>query len=348
MSSLKLRLALIGFGNVGQAFARLLISRKEWLRETYGLEVEVLAIATRSRGSLMSKKAIDLHRVLGMLEKGEAFGDSMPEYVKHSPLEIIEGCDANIMVELTTLNIDSGQPAIDHIRKALSRGMHVVTANKGPIAYAYDELSLLARSRGLQFRFEGTVMDGTPVFNLAERTLPGCEIEGVQGLLNSTSNFILTEMSKGISMRKALDDAIRAGVAEADPSLDIDGWDAAAKITVLANVLMGARSTPKEVDRTGIQGISSESLRKAAASGLKYKLVARAEKANGEVKTCVRPELVGPDNLFWSVDGRSSAITLKTDLMGEISVVEHNPSITQTAYAIYSDMLLIAESINES
>ncbi|MCX6656115.1 MAG: homoserine dehydrogenase, partial [Candidatus Bathyarchaeota archaeon] len=294
---MKLRLAMIGFGNVGQAFARLLISKKEWLREAYGLEVEVLAISTRNRGSLMSKKAIDLQRVLGMLERGEIFRDSMPEHVDLSPLEIIEGCDANLMVELTTLNIDSGQPAIDHIRKALSRGMHIVTANKGPIAYAYDELSLLARSRGLQFRFEGTVMDGTPVFNLAKRTLPGCEIESVQGLLNSTSNFILTEMSMGISFEEALDKAIRVGVAEADPSLDIDGWDAAAKITVLANVLMGARSTPKEVNRTGIRGINPESLRKAAASGMKYKLVARAEKANGQVETCVRPELVGPDNL---------------------------------------------------
>jgi len=337
---------MIGFGNVGQAFAKLLISQKEWFRETYGLEVEVLAISTRTRGSLMSKKAIDLDHVLGMLEKGATFRDSMPEYVDLSPFEILEGCDANIMVELTTLNIDSGQPAIDHIRKALSRGMHIVTANKGPIAYAYDELSFLARSRGLQFRFEGTVMDGTPVFNLVKRTLPGCEIESVQGILNSTSNFILTEMSRGISMKEALDDAIRAGVAEADPSLDIDGWDAAAKITVLANVLMGARSTPNKVDRTGIQGINPESLRKAAASGMKYKLVARAEKANGEVKMCVRPELVRPENLFWSVDGRSSAITLKTNLMGEISIVEHNPSIMQTAYAIYSDMLLIAESIN--
>jgi len=191
-------------------------------------------------------------------------------------------------------------------------------------------------------------MDGTPVFNLAERTLPGCEIESIQGLLNSTSNFILTEMSRGISMKEALDDAIRAGVAEADPSLDIDGWDAAAKITALANVLMGARSTPNKVDRTGIRGIDPESLRKAAASGTKYKLVARAEKANGKVQTCVRPEPVRPDNLFWSVDGRSSAITLKTDLMGEISIVEHNPSIMQTAYAIYSDMLLIAESVHES
>jgi len=343
---LKLRLAMIGFGNVGQAFARLLISKKAWLRETYGLEIEVLAISTRTRGSLMSKKAIDLHRVLGILEKGETFRDSMPEYVDLSPFEIMEDCDANLMVELTTLNIDSGQPAIDHIKKALSRGINIVTANKGPIAYAYDELSSLARSRGLQFRFEGTVMDGTPVFNLVEKTLPGCEIESVQGLLNSTSNFILTEMSRGISMKEALDDAIRAGVAEADPSLDIDGWDAAAKITALANVLMDARSTPNKVDRKGIRGINPENLRKAAASGTKYKLVARAEKANGKVQTCVRPEPIRPDNLFWSVDGRSSAITLKTDLMGEISIVEHNPSIMQTAYAIFSDMLLIAESVH--
>jgi len=339
---------MIGFGNVGQAFAKLLILKKEWLREIYGLEVEVLAISTRTRGSLMSKKAIDLEHILGILEKEATFRDSMPEYVDLSPFKILESCDANVMVELTTLNIDSGQPAIDHIRKALSRNMHVITANKGPLAYAYEELSYLARSKGLQFRFEGTVMDGTPVFNLVKRTLPGCEIESVQGILNSTSNFILTEMSRGISMKEALDDAIRTGVAESDPSLDIDGWDAAVKITVLANVLMGARSTPYKVDRTGIRGICPESLRKTAASDMKVKLVARAEKVYDEVKMRVRPELVRPDNLFWSVDGNSSAITLKTDLMGEISIVEHNPSIMQTAYAIYSDMLLIAESVHGS
>ncbi|MGD0804817.1 MAG: homoserine dehydrogenase [Candidatus Bathyarchaeia archaeon] len=342
---MKLRLAMIGFGNVGQAFAKLLISRRGWLRETYGLEVEVLAISTRTRGSLLPNMAIDLSQVLGMLEKGGTFRDSLPGYVDLSPIEILEACDANVMVELTTLNIGSGQPAIDHIRKALSRGMHVVTANKGPLAYAYDELSSLARSRGLQFRFEGTVMDGTPVFNLVERTLPGCEVEGVRGLLNSTSNYVLTEMSRGKSMEDVLSDAVRLGFAEADPSLDVDGWDAAAKITVLANVLMGAGSTPNEVDRAGIRGIDPESVRKAAASGMKYKLVASAEKAEGDVRTCVRPELVGPEDLFWSVDGRSSAITLKTDLMGEISVVEHDPSIMQTAYAIYSDLLLIAESL---
>jgi homoserine dehydrogenase len=333
---------MIGFGNVGQAFAKLLISRREWLRETYGLEVEVLAISTRTRGSLLSSMAIDLVQVVGMLEKGGTLRDSMPGYVDLSPIEILEACDANVMVELTTLNIGSGQPAIDHIRKALSRGMHVVTANKGPLAYAYDELSSLARSRGLQFRFEGTVMDGTPLFNLVERTLLGCEVEGVRGLLNSTSNHVLTEMSRGKSMEDALGDAIRLGVAEADPSLDVDGWDAVAKITVLANVLMGARSNPNKVDRTGIRGISPENVRKAAASGMKYK---RAEKVGGEVKPCVRPELVGSEDLFWSVNGRSSAITLKTDLMGEISIVEHDPSIMQTAYAIYSDMLLIMESL---
>ena len=342
---MKLSLVMIGFGNVGQAFAKLLISRREWLRETYGLEVEVLAISTRTRGSLLSNMAIDLAQVVGMLEKGGTFRDSMPGYVDLSPIEILEACDANAMVELTTLNIDSGQPAISHIRKALSRGMHVVTANKGPLAYAYDELSSLARSKGLQFRFEGTVMDGTPLFNLVERTLPGCVIEGVRGLLNSTSNHVLTEMSRGKSMEDALADAIRIGVAEADPSLDVDGWDAAAKITVLANVLMGARSNPKKVDRTGIRGISPESIRKAVASGMKYKLVAQAEKVGSEVKSCIRPELVGSEDLFWSVDGRSSAITLKTDLMGEISIVEHDPSIMQTAYAIYSDLLLITESL---
>ncbi len=339
-----LRLALVGFGNVGQEFVRLLQSRRDWLIRRKGLDVEVHAIVTRSKGSLLSKKALDLERVMESARKG-TFEDYGPEYTLKLPLKTIEACDADLMVELTTLNIDSGQPALDHIRTALSLGMDVVTANKGPIAYAYDELARLARSRGVRLRFEGTVMDGTPVFNLVERTLPGCEVVGIRGILNSTSNFVLTEMAAGSSMEEAVREAQRRGIAEADPSLDIDGWDAAAKITVLANVLMGAKSDPRKVDLEGIRAVDRNAIEDAATKGAKIKLVARAERMEGGVRTSVRPELVGRDSAFWSVDGTSSGITLSTDLMGELTVLEDSPALTQTAYAVFSDMLLIVESI---
>jgi len=340
-----LRLALIGFGNVGQEFARLLIRKRDWLLKERGLDIEVLVIATKTRGSLISSRALDMEHVLDHLHGDGTLSDFGPESTTLAPLQIIDKTDADLMIELTPLNIDSGQPAIDHIKAAFEVGLDVVTANKGPIAYAYNDLRALARSKGVHFRFEGTVMDGTPVFNLVEKTLPGCQILAIEGILNSTSNFVLTEMSRGKSMEDAIKEAQAGGFAEAEPSLDIDGWDAAAKITALANVLMAAGSNPKKVDREGIRHVSDVDLKNAKSDGLKIKQIARATREGDDVRLQVKPELINSSSPFWSIDGTSSAVRLKTDLMGEIAVSEINPSVTQTAYAIFSDILLITESI---
>lgn len=340
-----LRLAMIGFGNVGQEFARLLISRRDWLLKYKSLDVEILSIATKTRGALSSKKPLDIERVLKELNNNGSLVKYGPESTTHSPVTIIEETEADMMIELTPLNIDTGQPAIDHIKRAFEVGMDVVTANKGPIAFAYNELRNMARSYSAHFRFEGTVMDGTPIFSLVERTLPGCEILGVSGILNSTSNFVLDEMNKGWSMETALKEAQKLGLAEADPTLDIDGWDSAAKITALANVLMDSRMTPKAVDRKGIVGMTQGDIKKASKEGKKVKLIASATRSGGAVSLSVKPQLIGPEHPFWSVDGTSSAVTLRTDLMGDLTIFESAPLVTQTAYAIFSDMLLTVESI---
>ena len=338
-----LRLAIIGFGNVGQEFARLLGSRRNWLLDSKGLEVEVAGIATRSRGNILSDGAVDLDRALkGLEEHGDLrhYGDESADI---SPFEMIDGSNADIMIEISPLNIESGRPAIDHISHALESKMHVITANKGPIAFSYDQLESLARSNGVKLRFEGTVMDGTPIFNLVEKTMQGCEIARIEGILNSTYNYVLTEMAKGRSLEDAVKDAQRKGIAEADPSHDLDGWDAAAKITALANVLMGAGSNPRAVERQGIAGLTVEDLTNAARAGRKIKLVAAAERTESEVRTTVGLRDLGPDSVFWAVDGTSSAVTISTDLMGDITILETNPAITQTAYALFSDLLAIAE-----
>jgi len=339
-----LRLALVGFGNVGQQFTQLLSAKQEWLLKKKGLDVEILAIATKTRGSLLSKRALDIGRTLDAIKSGSlaAYGGDTTEL---SPIDLIEKCDADMMVELSALNIDSGQPAIDHIRAAMGVGMDVVTANKGPIAWAYEDLRDMARARGVHLRFEGTVMDGTPVFNLVERTLPGCEILGLTGILNSTSNFVLSKMSLGMSMEEAVKQAQAKGIAEADPSLDIDGWDASAKIAALANVMMGAETNPKMVERKGIRDIGTEEIGNASSEGMKVKLVARASREGSTVKLRVGPEKVGPGSLMWPIDGTSSILTISTDLMGDLTVVESNPTVNQTAYAVFSDMLLTVEAI---
>jgi len=340
-----LRIAMVGFGNVGQEFARLILAKRDWLLRTKGLDLEVLTISTRSKGSLISKKALDLDRCLRLIKEEGTLVGYGPEETKLSASEILVKCDADMMIELSPLNIESGQPAIGHIRIALENGMEVITANKGPVAFAYEDLHNLARSRGVHFRFEGTVMDGTPIFSLVEKTLPGCELLGLSGILNSTSNFVLTEMASGRTMDEAVRIAQQRGFAESDPSLDIDGWDAAAKIAALANVLMEARTNPKEVNRQGIGGVGQVDIEKAARLKKKIKLIASAKRAGDKVDLSVKPELIGIESPFWSVDGTSSALTIRTDLMGDITIVETNPVVTQTAYAVFSDLLLVVESV---
>lgn len=338
-----LRVALIGFGNVGQEFARLLMRKRDWLVSSKGLDIEVRGIATRSKGALISQRDIDLQKALDVLESHGNLREYGDESVEMTPFEMIDNCDADVVVEISPLNVSTGQPAIDHISYALQSKMHVITANKGPIALAYDQLESLAKSRDVKLRFEGTVMDGTPVFNLVEKTMQGCEILRIEGILNSTSNYVMTEMAKGRSLEDAVKETQRKGITEADPSLDLDGWDAAAKITALANVLMNAGSTPQKVDRKGIRGLKSEDFEIAARNGKKLKLVARAEMADSEIRTSVAVEEITTDSPFWSVDGTSGAVTISTDLMGDITILETNPQVTQTAYAILSDLLLIVE-----
>lgn len=345
VSQMIFRLAIIGFGNVGQEFARLLLAKRPWLLRSKGLDVEVVAISTRSRGSLMSERALDLERVLKEIEEKGSLEGYPDSHTDLSPIRIIDKTVADMVIELTTLNIDSGQPAIDHITRALECGMDVVTANKGPIAFAYNELRAVARSRGVRLRFEGTVMDGTPVFSLVEKTLPGCQVLGLRGILNSTSNYVLTEMSRGRTAADAIKEAQARGIAEADPSLDMDGWDAAAKITALANVLMDARKTPKDVDRTGVRDISAKELADARSSGKRIRLIATAAVEGDDIRLVVRPEAVGPDSPFWPVEGTSSALTIRTDLMGDLTILEEAPALTQTAYAVFSDLLHTVESI---
>jgi homoserine dehydrogenase len=338
-----LRLAIVGFGRVGQEFTRLLLSKREWLLNAMGLDVKILAIADSMKGSLVSENGLDLRRVLGTVESEGTLMSYGQEFTDIPTVGILEHCNADVMVELTSLNIDTGQPAIDHVKTAFEMGMDVITTNKGPIAFAYDKLKAMASAKNVDLRFEGTVMDGTPVFNLVERTLPGCRVEAISGILNSTTNFILGMMERGVTMENALEEAKRLHITEADPSIDIDGWDAAVKIAALANVLMDASTTPKGVEREGIRNISLENIRQTASKGKKVKLVANAERNAGVVKTEVAPKLVGPENAFWCLNGTSSALTLKTDLMGKITIIEDEPTLAQTAYAILSDMFLIAE-----
>jgi homoserine dehydrogenase len=243
-----------------------------------------------------------------------------------------------VFFETSSLEPHSGQPAIAHIEAALRHGAHAISANKGPVVHAYRQLLDLARTHGKKFLCESTVMDGVPIFSMFPSGLPATELRGFSGVLNSTSNVVLTEIEKGLSFDEAVRRAQALGIAETDPSNDLDGWDAAVKVVAIATVLMGVSVTLDQVQRTGIRELGEEKIRGARGAGMRYKLVCRAERRGAGVDCTVRPELLLASDPLANLEGTSSAIRFDLDVFG-LSLVEHNPGIEATAYGLLADFL---------
>jgi len=338
-------LALVGFGHVGRRFARLIEERRDWLSLDYDLDCRVIGIATRHHGSVFRASGVDAVASAVSVEGGHPLNESGAPLAGDSVdvIRRLAQSDAplKILVETTTLDINAGQPAIDYVRTALQAGCHVVTANKGPAAFAYEELSALAHDRDVSFLFEGAVMDGVPIFNLVRDTLPAVEIAGFRGVVNSTTNHILSALEDGESYDAALQRMQDLGIAEADPSLDVDGWDAAAKTAALANVLMRARMTPQAVEREGIGPATGRLAMAAKARGARVRLVVSARRTPHGVMTSVRPVELPETDLLAGLRGMANALVLQTDLLGEIAVCQLGGSLTQTAYALLSDLVTI-------
>jgi homoserine dehydrogenase len=341
---MELKLAFIGFGNVARAFARMLEERQSDIDKEYDLRWRTTAIATGNHGCITSNK-IDLLEAASCLERGGNLTELPNSIALPDALAVINGCDADILFETTLLNAHDGEPATTYIRTALKRGVHVITANKGPIAFAYSELKAVAAEAGVSFRFEGTVMDGAPVFNLVDSCLPAVRVLGFSGVLNSTTNLVLTGMESGRSLDESLAEARQRGIAEANADYDIDGWDAAVKAVALANVLMNADARPADVVREGIRRVQAEDLREAARFGMTIRLIARGRRASDGVKLTVAPKSVRLSSTLGCVRGTSNVLIIETDLMGEIAIVEEDPGIDQTAYALLSDMLRIRDGL---
>lgn len=334
-----LKLALLGFGNAGRAFASLLLDKHEEIIRMYGYDIVVSAIATRSKGALVDPEGINLGKALEDLENTGRFTAGAADI---SSMDIAEKADYDVLVEMTPLNIFTGQPAISHIEAAFDRGKDVITANKGPIAWRFAYLKDKAAKCGCRFYYETTVMDGTPVFNLAEKTLMMARVTEVSGILNSTTNFILEEMAKGADYDDIIARGRKMGFIEADASMDIEGYDAAAKITALLNVLMDADITPDMVERKGIEDITVEDIKEAASRNCVIKLMCRGYRdKDGTVKAAVRPEQVPEGSLPACIGSTTSVVSITTDLMKTVSVIEHEPEIEQTAYGIFGDMLRV-------
>ena len=339
---MELRFAFVGFGNVARAFARMLHANEQRLGVELGLRWRTTAIATANHGCVVAGPGgINLDDAARLSETSGSLLE-LPGTIDAGDSEaLISRCEADVIFETTPLNPENGEPGIGLIRAALDRRINVVTANKGPLAFAYRELQELAASRRVSFRFEGAVMDGAPVFNLLERCLPAVKVLGFEGVLNSTTNHILTGMELGRSFDECVIEAQRLGIAEANPDYDIDGWDAAVKAVALANVLMGADMRPSQVERRGVRDITSGQLKAAAEKDCVIRLLARASTSEDRLKLTVAPEAVPRSSPLGAARGMTNVLLLRTDLMGELAICEIDPGIEQTAYALLSDLLAI-------
>jgi homoserine dehydrogenase len=357
-----LDLLLVGFGHVGRRFARLMQEHSVRLRSEEGLSWRVVGIATRSHGSTFDTHGIDLERSLQLVEAGRSLNALSEHEVDRSlqpnatGLELIRHATGEsprrrlqqlVVCETTLLDIKDGQPATSHVTAALRGDAHVITANKGPAAFAYRELAAQASSARKAFLFEGAVMDGIPVFNLVRETLPSSEILGFRGVINATTNYILSAMEDGRSFDDALREMQAAGIAESDASFDVDGWDAAAKCAVLINALMKGTLTPHTVEREGIAGVTLERVQAVMSRGKRLRLVAHGEIEHGHpVGRVELVELDAADPLA-ALKGVQNLLLLKTDVLGEIGLLQRDGGLEQTAYALLSDLVTIARQVRK-
>jgi homoserine dehydrogenase len=334
------KLAFLGFGNVGKALADLLIKKREDIQTKTGVTFSVAGVATGKHGIAVDPAGIDLARALELVNAG----DSLEQVNKsgseiHDSLDFIQNCGADVLFETIPVNYDTGQPAVDYIRMALESWMHVVTANKGPVVHAYQALTALAESKGVKFYFESTVMDGAPVFGLFRETLPAAHVQAFRGVLNSTTNLILSRMEEGERFDQAVKYTQSIGIAETDPSGDVDGWDAAIKVSALATVLMGVPTRPQDVDRSGIGAITSEDIQRAKEDGKRWKLVCEARRDGDRLQLSVSPQMVGVDSPLYRVDGTTSILQIESDVLGKLSLIEEDPGPHTTAYGLLADFL---------
>jgi homoserine dehydrogenase len=327
-------LCLLGFGNVNRTLVRLLDERQKELRERHSIAWQITGVASRRLGWIADPAGLPVSVLAGGGSPAAADFSSAADIGSW-----LECAEADVLFEATALNVHTGQPASDYIRAALEQGAHAITANKGPVVYAYEELSKLAEAKGRRFLFESTVMDGVPIFSLFRENLPTVHLQGFRGVLNSTTNVILSDMERGQSFEHALAKVQELGVAETDVTHDIEGWDATVKVAELVTVLMGVPLKPAEIQREGIRNLKPEALRNACSQGKRYKLVCRARRTAHSVEASVRPELLPLSDPLAQVEGTSSIVYFETDIFPGLVITEHSPGLEATAFGMLADFI---------
>jgi homoserine dehydrogenase len=336
-----LRLIIVGFGVVGQSFAKLILSRAADLYNTYGVNPRVVACVDK-KGAVVCPSGIDLQKLLDIKKIKGTVIDYRAEGSKSLEYDIVEQTDSDVLLELTSTNLQNGEPGISNIISAMRSGKHVITANKGPLALAFPSLLELANYNDVMLRFSGTVGGGTPILEFAKRCLKGDRILSFKGILNGTTNYILTRMEEGLSFENALRDAKEKGIAEANPELDIDGYDAAAKVSIIANWVMGMKKTIHDVESTGISGITLERIGEARKRNNSLKLVGMTEN---------RKLIVGPVEVSKldpiCVNGTLNAVTFSSEHSGQQTIIGRGAGGMETASAVLRDLIEIKNYLYE-
>ncbi len=315
---------------------QLLLDREQELRDHHGISFCITGIASRRLGWIANADGLDIPDCV----------ERAPSRAKHcapgadltNVRTWLSAARADVLFEATSLNVENGQPAIDHIRAALQHGAHAITANKGPIVHAYRELRDLAAARSKRFFFESTVMDGVPIYSFFDQ-LPAIRLHGFHGILNSTTNVILTEMENGLSFDESLKKAQSLGIAETDATHDIDGYDAAVKTAALITVLMDVPIRVEEIEREGIRNLSADAVRSAKKEARPYKLICRADKTEKGIEATVRPERIPQTDPMSQITGTSSYIYFATDIFPGLALTEENPGLYATAYGMLADFV---------
>jgi homoserine dehydrogenase len=342
------KLAYVGFGNVGKALAHLLERKRAELEGRYDITFMTTGLSTGRHGMAIDPDGINIPKAIELLEAGKSL-EPLSKVPAKDQFDFIARSGADVLFENSPVDHVTGRPAIDHVKAGLNAGMHVCTANKGTVVHGYRELTALAKSKGRRFYFESTVLGGTPLFSVFREAMPAAALASFKGIINSTTNIILTRMENGESFDEAVKYCQSIGIAETDPSNDVDGWDAAIKVAALVTVLMDTPFTPQQVDRTGIRGIAPEMIREAKADGKRWKLVASAEKSGAKVKARVAPELVAASSPLYGMQGATAGLEFRTDVLGDLAIIQTEregigSGPEETAYGLLADFINAARS----
>jgi len=338
------KIAMIGCGVVGQGLLKILRDKKDQLKDKYGFEAQLVAVSDKFKGSILCDSGIDIASFLAHVEAKKPIGEFKVEGATYGldPLATIQQTNADTIVEVSFTDVKTGEPATTYFREAFKKGKNVATTNKGPSALFHKELSMLAAENGAVYKYEGTVMSGTPIFSLLDYTLSGNSVSEIKGILNGTTNFILTKMEmEGMDYPDALKLAQELGYAEADPTADVEGFDALAKVLILTNVVLGQKLTEADVEREGITKLTVADVKKAKEEGMRYKLIGATRLEGGKAIASVKPVKLPLTDPLAGVMGATNALTFNTDLMGPVTIQGAGAGQIETGFSVLIDLINI-------